>query len=295
MHPAPLCTAGAARGLALLNLAKPRLGMLVLFATAAGYWMGGGGKFARLAAVLVGTGLVSGGAAMLNQVLELKWDRLMARTRERPLPSGRVSRSWALLWGSAMAMAGASILALGATPQAAGLAALAFAIYLAGYTPLKRRSPACVLVGAVAGALPPVIGWAGVNGSLQWGSAWLFGVVFTWQMPHLLAIAWMHRDEYASAGFALLRQDDPTGEATAWTAMLFSLLLAGWTMLPVPLALTGGPYLAGVLCLNGLLLSCTGVFLAARSRESARRLFIASIIYLPGILALILLTQSLQR
>ena len=277
----------------LFCLIKLRLGLLVLFATAAGFCMGSpqGIEGGRLAFTLLGTGLVSGGAAVLNQLLEIRWDRLMARTRNRPLPGGRVPGPTAFTLGIGMSIGGGVCLAWKTTALATCFAIAAWVVYLAVYTPLKRRSSVCRLVGALAGAMPPVIGWAAADGSLGWGTGVLFGVLFTWQIPHLLSIAWLHREDYANAGFAVLSVDDSSGRATALQSLAFSGLLTGITLIPVFMGAAGAVYLLGTLLLDAVLLLFAGLFLRERSREAARRLFGISIAYLPAFFALIILTR----
>ena len=264
------------------RLAKVRLGLLVLFATAAGFGLGGGEDAGRLVFTLLGTGLVSGGAATLNQVLEIRWDAQMLRTCARPLPSGRVAMDTACLLGVGMALVGAAVLAWKTTGLAACLALGALAVYLVFYTPMKRRSAACKLVGAAAGAMPPVIGWAAVDGRMGWGSVFLFGVLFAWQMPHLLTIAWLHRADYAHAGFTMLPAGDTGGRSTALQALVFSAVLAGMTFVP---------FSWETLFLNALLLFFAWRFFQSRSRASARHLFVFSIVYLPALLTILLMNK----
>jgi len=293
MQPMHFCTASTGRGWDFLNLTKPRLGLLILFATAVGFCMASGGEidWHRLTFALLGTALVSGGAAVLNQVIEMRWDRLMTRTRVRPLPSGRVTRPEAFFLGVGMTLAGLACLALQTTVFATCLAAVALVVYLAAYTPMKRHSFSCVLVGAIAGALPPVIGWAAVNGALRWETGMLFGVLFTWQIPHLVAIAWIHRDDYANAGFAFLSAD-ASGQSAALHGLIYSGILTGITLTPFFMGTAGMVYLMGALLLDGVLLASAGVFLLMRSKEAARRLFVVSIIYLPAFLTLTLFARK---
>jgi len=287
------CGAYAEWGWNILRLTKPRVGLLVLFATAVGFCMGSvqGVNWRRLAFALFGTALVSGGAAVLNQILEMRWDQLMTRTCNRPLPTDRVAWSEALALGVGMTLAGLAGLALQTTALATCAAALALVVYLAAYTPMKRRSSACVLVGAIAGALPPVIGWAAVDGSLRWETGILFSVLFAWQIPHLAAIAWMHRKDYANAGFVLLSAD-ANGQSTALKALAFAGVLTGVTLLPFFMGTAGMVYLMGTLLLDSVLLASAGLFLLMRSEEAARRLFVASIIYLPVLLGLMLVARK---
>ena len=213
----------------------------------------------------------------------------MARTQNRPMPAGRLSRQRAAAFGFALAVCGVGLLALKTTFVAAGCAGAALAIYLGIYTPLKKRTPLCVEIGAVAGALPPVIGWTALNGSVSLQTAILFGALFAWQVPHVMAIAWMHRHEYAMGKLLLLPRGDFTGRVAAGWALVFSGLLAAITLVP---GLSNPPklaYLAGACSLNSVLLIASARFLHQRSRDSAHDLFTATIIYLPLLLVLMML------
>ncbi|MCX6967205.1 MAG: heme o synthase [Verrucomicrobia bacterium] len=270
----------------LACLAKLRLELLVLFATAAGFCIASAGHFewARLMSVLWGTGLVAASAGVLNQVLEIEGDGRMSRTRNRPLPAGRVSRRLATALGIALAICGLAELALQTTFSAAAFAGIALALYIGVYTPLKKRTSLCVAIGAIAGALPPVIGWAAFDGSLAAQTGVLFGVLFAWQIPHVLAITWIHRQEYAAAGLSMLPRNDPSGRAAAIQAVAFSCLLFAITLAPVHTLSAG--YLAGAVLLGAVLLSAAVRFLRQRSRATARTLFLVSLLYLPLLLTL---------
>lgn len=275
----------------LLQLVKSRLTFLVVITTLVGYCLGSTGSFDwwRLIHTVIGTALVAGSAAAFNQILEVNVDRLMARTRQRPVAAGRISRTMAALIGGAMGVAGLVQLALTTNFMAAYLAAASFITYIFMYTPMKRRSSFCVTVGAISGALPPMIGWAaGENpgGPFAIGSWVLFGVLFAWQMPHFLAIAWMYRDEYAPAGFVMLPKWDKSGLWTAWQSLGYALLLTGITLVPFFTGEAGLFYLIGALLFDLLLVVCAVFFLVERTRPSARRLFFASIAYLPAVLCL---------
>jgi len=274
----------------LLRLTKPRLEILVVFAAAAGFCLANraGIDWGQLCFLLLGMALVSGAAGTLNQVLETCQDGQMARTCARPLPSGRVGRRVALLLGIGLAVSGIACLALKTTPLAACFAGAGLTLYLGVYTPMKRHTPYCIVPGAIAGALPPVVGWAAVDGSLARETALLFGILFTWQMPHLLSIAWLHREEYARARFEMLQGEDGSGRATAKKILLLSALLALLTLIRT----AGMVYFCGALLLNGCLLACAVQFLRNRDRESARRLFLASIVYLPLLLTLMMFAFS---
>jgi protoheme IX farnesyltransferase len=234
---------------------------------------------------------VAGGASVLNQYIERQTDRLMARTKGRPLPSGRMNPAAALRIGLGMGAAGVLYLALTANLFATVLAAGSLAIYLLLYTPMKRRSSFCITVGAVAGAIPPVIGWVAARPS--WGTgAWiLFGIQFLWQIPHFMAIAWMYHDEYAQAGFVMLRRKDIGGFATALESLCYTIALAVVTLLPPALKMTSFIYLPAALVFNGVMFACAVQFLMRRDRGSARRLFFASILYLPCVLGMLVFTR----
>jgi protoheme IX farnesyltransferase len=224
--------------------------------------------------------------------MEVNVDRLMERTRHRPLPAGRMKRVAAFFLGIALATAGVTYLWFAANPMSAYLAAATVLIYLLFYTPLKRKTSFCTIVGAVSGAIPPVIGWTAARPSLELGAWVLFGILFTWQMPHFLAIAWMYRDEYAQAGFVMLKRDDRTGSTTALLSLAFTLALIVVTLVPFFSGSNGIVYLLGTILVDGMMLVCALQFLMHRDRASARRLFFASIVFLPVLLGLMVLTKA---
>ena len=280
----------------LLTLTKARLSLLVVVTTFVGFCLASGAHldWLLLFHAICGTTLAAAAAAVLNQVLETNVDRLMERTRHRPLPAGRMRSRHALALGAALAVIGVLWLWLTTNPLSALLAAGTVVIYLFFYTPLKRRTPFCTWVGAVSGAIPPVIGWTAAQGAqpqLGLGAWVLFGILFTWQMPHFLAIAWMYRDEYAQAGFLMLKHDDSRGGSTAMTSLLFTLGLIAITIIPFVTEMHGPVYLAGALVLDLVLLVCAMQFLADRNRTTARRLFFASILFLPLLLGLMVFTK----
>ena len=277
----------------LLMLTKARLTLLVLITTFLGFCMASGDRidWLLLFSTLLGTALVAGGASVLNQFIEIEADRLMKRTMDRPLPSGRMKPATALRIGIGMGAAGILYLALACNPFATVLAAATLALYLFLYTPLKRSTPFCITVGAVAGAIPPVIGWVAAKPSMGTGAWILFGILFLWQMPHFLAIAWMYHDEYAQAGFVMLRRNDIGGMATAFESLLYTVGLATVTLLPPLLKMTSPAYFPGAVFFNAIMLLCAVQFLLRRDRASARRLFFASILYLPCILGLLVFTR----
>ena len=277
----------------LLDLTKARLNLLVLITTFVGYWMGAEHiAWLRLVQTMLGTALCAASAAAFNQLWEVKVDALMTRTADRPIVAGRMKKSAAFWIALALGSAGSVWLALAANILSAVLAASTIVIYVVLYTPLKRRTAWCTLVGAVSGAIPPVVGWAAANPHLSLGAWVLFAVLFTWQMPHFLAIAWMHRDQYRGAGLVMLKRDDQTGVATAATSFVFTLMLTAATLVPFNTGDAGGLYLGGALLINCLFFLAALNFFADRSRPVARRLFFASIIYLPLILGLMILTKA---
>ena len=278
----------------LLDLTKARLNLLVLVTTFVGYWMGSSGAihWLHLICAMAGTALTAASAAALNQLWERKVDALMTRTASRPLPSGRMKGGTALGFGFGLGAAGIALLWLAVNPLSALLALGTLVIYVLLYTPMKRRTALCTLVGAVSGAIPPVVGWAAANPHLTLGAWVLFAVLFTWQMPHFLAIAWLYRDQYRGAGLVMLKRDDETGFATAGTSFVFTLLLTVATLVPFNVGVAGGTYLGGALIINSIFFLAALHFWADRSRPVARRLFFASIIYLPLILGLMVFTKE---
>ncbi len=278
---------------AYLELTKPRLTALVLVTAAVGFVLGSGGPVQgwRWLWTLTGTALTVGGANSLNQWMEHWRDGRMERTRRRPLPEGRLTPRQALLWGLSLGLAGPGVLVSLVNPLTAGLAVIAELTYVLVYTPLKVRSSLCTLAGAVCGALPPIMGWTAAAGNMQYG-AWILGtLLFVWQVPHFLAVAWIYRHDYARGGFRVLPAIDPSGQITCPVIVLYSLAL-----LPIGLAgtlagIAGWVYATGSVVL-GLGFAALSVGLYRRRTEvQARRLFLASIVYLPVLLALMLADQ----
>jgi protoheme IX farnesyltransferase len=270
-------------------LAKPRLNLLVVATTAAGYYLGAAEvALSTLFHTVVGTALVAGGASAFNQVLERDTDTLMRRTRLRPLPDGRLSAPAASLFAATLSLLGLAELAAGSGTLAAAVALVTLASYVLVYTPLKRRSSLATLVGGVPGALPPMIGWAAARGELS-AEAWvLFAIVFLWQMPHFLAIAWLCQEDYAKARLMMLPVLEPDGRSTAQQAVLYSAVLVPVSILPVVLNLSGGVYAAGAVLLGAGFLALSLRFAFHRSRGTAARLFVGSITYLPLLWGLML-------
>ncbi len=271
-------------------LTKPRLNLLVVATSAAGYYLAGDAAPAvvPMTQAVAGTALVAGGAAVLNQVYERDTDALMRRTRFRPLPDRRVTPADARLFGLLMATIGVGLLAF-TSVLAALLAIATLGIYIIVYTPMKRRSDAATLVGAIPGALPPAIGWAAAQGSLGMGGWALFAMVFFWQIPHFMAIAWLYRDDYARAGFPMLPVLEPDGRRTGRHAVLYAVLLLPASLAPAAVGVAGPVYLATAVVLGLTLLAVSLRFAARRNDETARALFYSSITYLPLVLAVMVL------
>jgi protoheme IX farnesyltransferase len=271
-------------------LAKPRLNVLVVASALAGYAMGGGtaANLAALACTIAGTALVAGGASAFNQIIERETDGLMRRTRLRPLPDGRLLPIEAFAFAAVLSAAGLLILAAGVNVLSAGVALATLASYTLVYTPLKRRSSLATVIGAVPGALPPVIGWAAAEGTLAQGAWILFGIVFLWQLPHFLAIAWMYREDYARAGFPMLPVVEPDGRSTGRQALIYTAALLPVALAPTLVGMSGTMYFAGALVLTLAFLAAAGRFAATRAVRDARRLFFSSIVYLPIIWVLMI-------
>ena len=277
----------------LLALTKPRIAVMVLLTVGVAYTLGERVSPAEppmaLIVALLGTSLVAGGASVWNQVLERDRDARMRRTRGRPLPMGRVTLIEAATLGTGLAVAGTSILALGPHPQAAAVAAVTFLLYAFVYTPLKPVTTLNTAIGAVPGALPGLIGWVAATGSLDAGGWALFLIVFLWQFPHFLAIAWVHREDYARGGHRMLPNVDPSGVLTGRQAVAYALALVPAALLPTVLGLSGRVYFVAALGLSLYYLAAAIAFASGVSDTSARRLMRASFLYLPAILVLLVL------
>ena len=275
------------------ELVKARLTLLVLLTTAVGYYLGARGpmnSFGLLHAVF-GTALAAAGAAALNQWWERRLDALMHRTRARPIPAGRMLARDALILGCLLSVGGVVYLTLFCNAMSAILAATTILIYIFAYTPLKRVSTFNTLIGAIPGALPPVVGWAAASGQMEVGAWSLFAILFFWQMPHFFAIAWMYREDYARAGFEMISKDDNNGARSASQSVLFCILLLFISGAPAFLKIVSYSYLAAELVLNAVLIVAAMRFLSSQQQGDARRLFLTSIIYLPLLLGALVLTK----
>ena len=273
----------------LIALTKPRVVLMILVTTVVGYYVGlsGAPDYAKLVHLLVGTLLAAGGTLALNQYWERDVDARMERTRVRPLPEGRLAPLEALLFGTAVTVAGLGYLGAFVSPMVLLMTAVTTAVYLFAYTPLKLRTPLCTIVGAVPGALPPVTGWVASREAFGIGAWVLFGILFLWQLPHTLAIARLYRDDYARAGVRLLPVVDAEGTSTERQIVTGCLALLAVSLLPTLIGLAGPIYFVGA-----FLLGTAFVVLGTRqaltpSASSARRVLFASLLYLPVLLALL--------
>jgi heme o synthase len=275
------------------DLVKARLTLLVLLTTMVGFYMGWRGPmdYALLLHAMFGTALVASGAAALNQLLEREYDAKMRRTAGRPLPSGRLQPVTVMLFGGVCSVAGLAYLALLVNSLTSVLGAVTLVSYLFIYTPLKRVTWLNTAVGAVPGALPPLMGWAAARGDLTGGGWALFALLAFWQIPHFFAIAWIYKDEYAKAGFQMLPGVDPDGSRTAQQSVSHTLGLLPVSLCPFLFHLAGPVYLVGALVLGGAYLWCAIRFAKRLDVPSAKRLFFASICYLPLVLIVLVLDK----
>jgi protoheme IX farnesyltransferase len=276
-------TAARSRTADYVALTKPRLNLLVVATTAAGCYLGAGAGLdvTLLFHVVCGTALVAGGSAAFNQIAERHVDALMERTKHRPVAEGRLSVRDALVFAAVLSIAGLAWLALASNLLATAVAAATLVTYVWVYTPLKRRTSFSTVIGAIPGALPPMIGWAAATDTLS-REAWiLFAIVFFWQMPHFLAIAWLFRDDYGRAGFPMLPVVDPGGRSTGYQVAAYASALVPVSLTPSLMGLSGPVYFLVALVLGLTFLFTSLRFAVRRTRHDARTLFLASIAYLP--------------
>ncbi|CAN5188219.1 heme o synthase [soil metagenome] len=276
-----------------LVLTKARITALVMLTAAAGFCLASPDRIdlARLTALLLGTALASGGAAALNQYLEREEDSRMTRTASRPLPAGRISPAHGLALGLLLSLTGVGWLAWRIDVLTSALALVTILLYVAVYTPLKHRTPLNTLVGAIPGAIPPMMGWTAVTGTLETGAWVLFGILFLWQLPHFLAIAWLFRDDYARGGFPMLPVVDQDG-ATGRQVALYTAALIPVSLAPTLLGLTGPVYFFGALALGVAFLGFGLALALGHGRAGARRLLLASVTYLPVLLILLVADRA---
>ena len=275
------------------EMTKPGITLMVVLTAGLGFLLAeqGSFQFLLLLHTLIGTGLVSAGGSVLNHVLERDTDALMERTANRPLPTGRMNPDVALSFGVLLSVVGLVELALAVNLLTALLGAVAIAGYVFVYTPLKRVSSLATVIGAVPGAIPPMMGWSAVRNELD-PAAWvLFGILFFWQLPHFLAIAWLCREDYARGGFPMLPVLDPEGTRTGRQAILYGAALVPVSLLPSLLGLMGTIYFVGALAFGLAYLGFSFAFAQARSNPGARRLMLASLLYFPALLLIMLLDR----
>jgi protoheme IX farnesyltransferase len=276
-----------------IALTKPRITWLILMSTGVGYFFGAqkgwpAWHWLTLLHTIIGTGLIASGTAALNQWYERVADGKMRRTQARPLPSGRLDAGKALAFAIAISVAGFAELWFGANPLAAILGLLTLLTYLFVYTPLKQRSPHSTTIGSIPGAMPPLIGFAAASGTLTWDAWVLFAILFLWQFPHFYAIAWMYKEDYARAGIRMLPVVEPDGKSTARRILLYSVALIPISLMPKFFAMAGNVYLYGALAL-GLAFLYYGLRIRwDRTRQQARRVLLASVVYLPVLFGLML-------
>ncbi len=278
---------------AYIELTKPGITRLVAMTSAAGFYMGshGGIQWIRLLHTLIGVLLAAAGANALNEYAEADLDGRMRRTRLRPLPSRRIGRRGALLFALAMSLVGAGYLLIAVNAATALLVSASILCYILVYTPLKRLTTLATLVGAIPGALPVLAGWTASGAPLD-PAAWsLFWILFLWQIPHFLALAWMHREDYRRGGYAMLSVFDPDGRATSRQAMLYAIALLPVSLLPNVLGLAGAIYFFGAFALGLAFVALAVAMVLDRSTDRARRLFLASVIYLPLLLVLLVVNK----
>lgn len=281
------------RLLAYLELTKPRITFLIVLTSAAGFCLGAQARvdYLTLLHAMCGIALLSSGIAALNQYMERELDGRMRRTQMRPLPTGKLSPNEALLFGLGLTAAAEVYLALATNPLTALLGLTVIAGYLLCYTPLKTRSTLSTFVGAFPGAMPPLIGWTAASGHMTTGAWVLFAILFLWQFPHFLAIAWMYREDYERAGIVMLPVVEPDGRVTGQQIVAYTLMLLPVSLLPTLVGISGKVYLFGALVLGLLFLYSSLRAAFSKSRQQARRLLLASVLYLPLLFVLMVLNQ----
>lgn len=299
-HPGSLSTTPGISFYGMYELTKPRLSILSVFTASLGYLVREPlqSDLSIFFSLTIGTALAAGGAAALNQWMERSEDALMARTVSRPIPAGLISPEFAIIFGIVLSSLGIYVLWAGTNPWAAILTLSTLAIYLLLYTPMKKRSPYATEIGAVSGALPPLIGWVAAEGSPTTYGWILFGILFTWQLPHFMAIAWNFRDDYSKGGFKLHQLGDPDGKVLARKSLVYAFILTGFVFSPYFLTLKqsvpGIFYLASSIGLSlYLLIPAVRFFTSSNRDHSARKLFFVTIIYLPLLFAALVIDRYL--
>lgn len=290
----PTATTASGTPFAYLELTKPRITLMVVLTSLVGFAMAtpNGVDAGAAMAAAAGTALVAAGASALNMLLERHTDRRMLRTRDRPLPSGRLQPQDAMVFGSALSVLGLAELAWLSGWAAAAVAFVTWASYLFVYTPLKTRTSLSTVVGAIPGALPPVIGWAAATGGLAPGAFVLFAIIFLWQIPHFLAIAWLYREDYARGGLPMLPASDSDGSMTSRQILANSVGLLFVSFAPYVAGMAGTLYLLGATLTGGLMVVAAIRWAIARSARAARALFLVSLLYLPALSITLLLSAT---
>jgi protoheme IX farnesyltransferase len=278
---------------AFYELTKPRITFLIVLTAAAGFALGSRGQvnFLSMASAMFGIALLSSGIATLNQYMERDLDGLMRRTADRPLPTGKLFPWEALLFGVGLTVVAEFYLAMFVNPLSALLGLTVIAGYLFGYTLLKTKTSLSTMVGAFPGAVPPLIGWTAARGDITVEAWVLFAILFLWQFPHFLAIAWMYREDYARAGILMLPVVEPDGRVTGQQIVIYTLMLLPVSLLPSLLGMTGQIYLYGAIILGILFLYSSLRAAFSQSRQQARRLLLASVLYLPLLFILMVLNR----
>ena len=278
---------------AYMELTKPRITFLIVLTSAAGFALASQGRvdYTGLVRAMVGIALLSSGIATINQYMERDLDALMRRTANRPLPSGRLLPWEALAFGVGLTAGAEVYLTVLVNPLTGLLGLTVIAGYLFGYTPLKTRTSLSTMVGAFPGAVPPLIGWAAARGSVGLEAWVLFAILFLWQFPHFLAIAWMYREDYSRAGILMLPVVEPDGRVTAQQIVIYTVLLLPVSLLPTALGISGKIYLYGAIGLGLLFLYSSVRAAFSKSRQEARRLLLASVVYLPLLFILMVLNR----
>jgi len=278
---------------AFLELTKPRITFLIVLTSAAGFALGSSASidYALLSQAMFGIALLSSGIATLNQYMERDLDLLMRRTANRPLPSGKLTPWEALAFGITLTVLAEIYLSVFVNPLTGLLGLTVIAGYLFAYTPLKTRTSLSTMVGAFPGAVPPLIGWAAARGEIGLEAWVLFAILFLWQFPHFLAIAWMYREDYARAGILMLPVVEPDGRVTGQQIVVYTVMLLPVSLLPTVLGISGKIYLYGAIVLGLLFLYSSVRAAFSKSRQEARRLLLASVIYLPLLFILMVINR----
>jgi protoheme IX farnesyltransferase len=276
------------------ELTKPRITFLIVLTSAAGFALATKGSidYLRMVSAMIGIGLLSSGIATLNQYMERDLDALMRRTADRPLPSGKLLPFEALVFGAGLTVLAEIYLAVLVNPLSALLGLTVIAGYLFAYTPLKTKTSLSTLVGAFPGAVPPLIGWTAARGDLSLEAWVLFAILFLWQFPHFLAIAWMYREDYARAGILMLPVVEPDGRITGQQIVIYTLMLLPVSLLPTALGVSGKAYFFGAIVLGLIFLFSSVRAAFSQSRQEARRLLLASVIYLPLLFILMVVNSK---